>query len=961
MPPIYPSLVKGLTYTILKTPEFATLLVKTPTGLEMRIAQAQNPIWHFQLIYDYLYDAWPSPQNTMAYAPYTDLRAFMGFFLKRRGQGGDFLFFDPVDYCAAGLRGAPWQPNHAYALGAVVIDPAGHAWLVTSAGVSASYPPRWTHGGAFVSISDGVVGGSSAPTFLPFVGSTVSDGTVVWTHQGFYPAGWPNAPISLSLFTNDLVTYYSPLQRYMGGFLEDVTDLVPNTLLVYANGALQVAGTNYTIGGPGPITIAGVTYQCLYLIWTAKPTLPTATFQFYFRLRFEEDTQDFERWMANLWTIGGSGSQSGSGTLKLVSSRACIGTTSGVSISDGVIVTVNASGVSISDGVLTVIASLPVWVTASILPSWIQGAAVALQLSASSATTYALSAGTLPAGISLSATGLLSGTPTTLGVVSFSVAATGTAGTTPQAFTAAVVTTPPVWVTSGTIPSWTQGTAVSLQLTATAATAYALSAGTLPAGITLSATGLLSGTPTTLGVVSFSVAATGTAGTTPQAFTAAVVTTPPVWVTSGTIPSWTQGTAVSLQLTATAATAYALSAGTLPAGITLSATGLLSGTPTGAGAVSFSVAAIGPGGTVRQAFTSTILIVLQPLSTSGSNIVDHTGATVILRGVNWHGGEGSNHVPLAIWARSYTSMIDQIASLGANVIRLPLSADLTSTTAAQSVNTYANPDLVGLTALQILDKIIDYAASKGIYVFLDCHRLTAGAGTDSAISGSTLSTIVAWWQTMATHFASHPGVCGADLYNEPYTVDWPTLAGYYSTIGRAIQAIAPNWLIICEGTATFNGVSYWWGGQLAGAATTPVSLTLPHKLVYSAHDYGQSVGQQPWLESTSNPSVAGWPANCNAIWDAAWGYLVKDGIAPVIVGEFGGRFGFDANGNVDSSQSDASNEKLWLSTLLSYMAANNVSATYWTFTSESGDTGGLLEADDVTLQAGKIALLTTFF
>ena len=360
------------------------------------------------------------------------------------------------------------------------------------------------------------------------------------------------------------------------------------------------------------------------------------------------------------------------------------------------------------------------------------------------------------------------------------------------------------------------------------------------------------------------------------------------------------------------------------------------------------------------ATTGGATVTLGPLSTSGPNIVDANGAAVQLKGVNWHGAEGTNHVPHVLWARPYRDIIDQISGMGFNCLRLPLSADLNESTQTQGINTFANADLSGLTALEVIKKIVDYAGSKGIYTFLDCHRLTAGAGTDSAISDSTLPAITSFWQLMATQFAGHPSVCGADLYNEPYTAAWGTLAGHFSTIGNAIHAVAPDWLIICEGTGVYNGVSYWWGGQLAGAATTPVSITLPNKLVYSPHDYAHSVAQQTWLKSTSNSSVANWPANLDAIWDAAWGYLVKNGTAPIIIGEYGGMFGWDSNGDVDSTQQDAAFEKQWLARLLGYMQANGINSTFWTFTSESADTGGLLEADDITPQAGKLALLSAF-
>ena len=33
----------------------------------------------------------------------------------------------------------------------------------------------------------------------------------------------------------------------------------------------------------------------------------------------------------------------------------------------------------------------------------------------------------------------------------------------------------------------------------------------------------------------------------------------------------------------------------------------------------------------------------------------------------------------------------------------------------------------------------------------------------------------------------------------------------------------------------------WWGGNLQGAATAPVQLNVPGRLVYSPHDYGPNL------------------------------------------------------------------------------------------------------------------------
>jgi hypothetical protein len=130
----------------------------------------------------------------------------------------------------------------------------------------------------------------------------------------------PNPQAELDVVT-DGTTFYSPIQRNMGGqFKEDITDLVPATLSVYANGVLQTLTTDYTVEGPG-LAVPGASYGGKYLKWTAEPAGPVSVqFQFYFRVRFATDKQDFENFLQNLMTIGGHGG----GQLELISCRPVI-------------------------------------------------------------------------------------------------------------------------------------------------------------------------------------------------------------------------------------------------------------------------------------------------------------------------------------------------------------------------------------------------------------------------------------------------------------------------------------------------------------------------------------------------------------------------------------------------------------------------------------------------------------
>ena len=144
-----------------------------------------------------------------------------------------------------------------------------------------------------------------------------------------------------------------------------------------------------------------------------------------------------------------------------------------------------------------------------------------------------------------------------------------------------------------------------------------------------------------------------------------------------------------------------------------------------------------------------------------------------IAGVNWFGLESTNMSPDGLWARNYKDMMNQMVQLGFNTIRLPFSSEmLHSTAVASGINYSLNPDLQGLTGLQVMDKIVQYADQIGIKIILDHHRSEAGDGTSANglwyDSQYTQAQWVSDWQMLAQRYAKDPSVIGADLHNEPY-------------------------------------------------------------------------------------------------------------------------------------------------------------------------------------------------
>ncbi|HNI83984.1 MAG TPA: Ig domain-containing protein [Ottowia sp.] len=207
--------------------------------------------------------------------------------------------------------------------------------------------------------------------------------------------------------------------------------------------------------------------------------------------------------------------------------------------------------------------------------------------------------GTLPAGLSLSSDGVLSGTPTALGTTIVGIRVVDSTG-------AEVRDNMTIKVSVNAL----QFSAPSIALTRNLAFSYALTAsggvpgytwsalGTLPAGINLSAAGVLSGTPTALGEFIVAVQVTDSAGnsvsdnvkiTIEVAGGASPLTfSPPLFGLTANV-----GVAYAHQLLASGGVSpytWAIISGTLPAGLSLNpSTGIIEGTPGAATAAPHSL------------------------------------------------------------------------------------------------------------------------------------------------------------------------------------------------------------------------------------------------------------------------------------------------------------------------------------------------------------------------------------
>ncbi|MCW5632879.1 MAG: putative Ig domain-containing protein [Rubrivivax sp.] len=325
----------------------------------------------------------------------------------------------------------------------------------------------------------------------------------------------------------------------------------------------------------------------------------------------------------------------------------------------------------------------PPTITTPAAQSTVQGTAATLAISASDPNGDALtySATGLPAGLAISATtGVISGTPTTVGTSAVTVTVNdGRGGMASATFTwnvTAPANTPPTITTPAT-QTTAQGTAVSLAITASDANGDALtfSATGLPTGLAIGGTtGVISGTATTTGTYTPTVTVNdGRGGTANATFTWNVMppaNTPPTIVTPAAQSS-VRGTAVTLAISASDANGDPLSYGAtgLPAGLTISATtGVISGTPSTAATYNPTVTVNdGRGGTASATFTWTITA---PAAGALTGSVSTATSTITLSTVgtlDWtHWGDGG--VPGLVRKSGVTAQIAPYTKVGAGTV-----------------------------------------------------------------------------------------------------------------------------------------------------------------------------------------------------------------------------------------------------------------------------------------------------
>ncbi len=100
------------------------------------------------------------------------------------------------------------------------------------------------------------------------------------------------AVTSQAFGVGDGVTTKFQLARDFGGFIEPVV-ATSGSPSIYVGGALKTPATHYTLAD-GLVTFTTAPASGIFLTWTGE---------FYYRVRFVQDSADFEQFLHQLWSL----------------------------------------------------------------------------------------------------------------------------------------------------------------------------------------------------------------------------------------------------------------------------------------------------------------------------------------------------------------------------------------------------------------------------------------------------------------------------------------------------------------------------------------------------------------------------------------------------------------------------------------------------------------------------------
>ena len=491
----------------------------------------------------------------------------------------------------------------------------------------------------------------------------------------------------------------------------------------------------------------------------------------------------------------------------------------------------------------------PLSITTGSLPAASYGVAYSQSLQAtggSGSYSWSVASGSLPAGLSVSSSGVISGTPSLSGTFGFTVSVSDTSKSV-QTRTAALsisVAATPLRIGTTSLTRGTLSTAYSQTLSVSGGTPgyiWSLASGSLPAGLSLSTAGVISGTPDATGTVSF-VAGVKDSGNPALSATVSLsitIASTSLSIISTSVAQGIYGRPYSGALQATGGTPgynWSVASGNLPAGLSLSAAGVISGTPTSGGTASFT-AAVHDSGSPMQTATAQVTIKVSPapLTITAATLPSVNVGGAYSQSLQATGGTApyqwsisSGHLPAGLTLTRATGAITGTPSTAGTAIFTVTASDSSNPvqTASVLMSVLVNPaqsTLANVTPLSILvpasaSGTVGSAFTKSLGVSGGTSPYTWSIQSGSLPAGLSLSAsgIIAGTPASGSNGSYSVTVSVADA-ESPAQIGSSTMA---ITIAAAPVTVTPLSIVSSTLASGTTGTSYSQTLQASGGTTS---------------------------------------------------------------------------------------------------------------------------------------------